>query len=125
MKVLLLNGSSHKNGCTYTALNEVAKTLILSGIETDIYQLGNPEIRDCCGCGACKTTGECVIARSLMSNSIFLPFLIIESILNILITIIYFIDGIKYKIKLNCILCSLNILFQPLLVMLIIMGVLR
>lgn len=60
MKVLLLNGSSHKNGCTYTALNEVSKTLILAGIETDIYQLGNPEIRDCCGCGACKTTGECV-----------------------------------------------------------------
>lgn len=72
-----------------------------------------------------NTTGECVIAHSLMSNSIFLPFLIIESILNILITIIYFIDGIKYNIKLNCILCSLNILFQPLLVMFIIIGVLR
>lgn len=60
MKVLLVNGSSHKNGCTYTALSEVAKTLNQEGIDTDIFQLGNPEIRDCCGCNACKTTGECV-----------------------------------------------------------------
>ena len=60
MKVLLVNGSSHKNGCTYTALSEVAKTLNHEGIDTDIFQLGNPEIRDCCGCNACKTTGECV-----------------------------------------------------------------
>lgn len=60
MKVLLVNGSSHKSGCTYTALSEIAKTLNSEGIETDIFQLGNPEIRDCCGCNACKTTGRCV-----------------------------------------------------------------
>lgn len=60
MKVLLVNGSSHKQGCTYTALSEAAKTLNEEGIETEIFQLGNPEIRDCCGCQACKTTGKCV-----------------------------------------------------------------
>lgn len=60
MKVLLVNGSSHKQGCTYTALNEAAKTLNDEGIETEIFQLGNPEIRDCCGCQACKTSGKCV-----------------------------------------------------------------
>ena len=60
MKVLLVNGSSHKQGCTYTALSEAAKTLNDEGIETEIFQLGNPEIRDCCGCQACKTTGKCV-----------------------------------------------------------------
>ena len=27
MKVLLFNGSPHKNGCTYTALEEISKTL--------------------------------------------------------------------------------------------------
>ena len=27
MKVLLVNGSPNKEGCTYTALSEVAKTL--------------------------------------------------------------------------------------------------
>ena len=60
MKVLLVNGSSHKNGCTYTALSECAHVLNQEGLDTDIFQLGNPEIRDCCGCNACKTTGECV-----------------------------------------------------------------
>ena len=37
MKVLLVNGSPHQNGCTYTALNEVAKTLNEQGIETEIF----------------------------------------------------------------------------------------
>lgn len=60
MKVLLVNGSSHKQGCTYTALCETAKTLNEEGIETEIFQIGNPELRDCCGCNACKTTGKCV-----------------------------------------------------------------
>lgn len=60
MKVLLVNGSSHKEGCTYTALSAAAEGLNQDGIETEIFQLGNPQIRDCCGCGACKTTGKCV-----------------------------------------------------------------
>ena len=60
MKVLLLNGSSHKNGCTYTALKETADALNKNGVETEIFQLGNIELRDCCGCGACKTDGKCV-----------------------------------------------------------------
>lgn len=60
MKVLLVNGSSHKNGCTFTALSETAKTLNEEGIDTEIFQLGNPEIRDCCGCNACKEKGKCI-----------------------------------------------------------------
>ena len=60
MKVLLVNGSSHSKGCTFTALNEVAGVLKTEGIETEIFHLGNAELRDCCGCNACKTTGECV-----------------------------------------------------------------
>ena len=60
MKVLLLNGSSHRNGTTYTALEEVARALKNEGIDTEIYQLGNPEIRDCSGCGACRQIGKCV-----------------------------------------------------------------
>ncbi|MBS6195548.1 MAG: flavodoxin family protein [Clostridiales bacterium] len=43
MKVLLLNGSPRKEGCTYTALNEVAKALQANGMETEIFQAGNPE----------------------------------------------------------------------------------
>ena len=40
MKVLLLNGSSNLKGCTYTALEEIAKTLQEEGIDTEIFQIG-------------------------------------------------------------------------------------
>ena len=70
MKVLLLNGSSNKNGCTFTALSEAAKTLNQEGIETEIFQLGNPEIRDCCGCQACRKLGKCVFEDGLVNEFI-------------------------------------------------------
>ena len=54
MKVLLLNGSSNKHGCTYTALCEVEKSLNKENIETEIFQIGNEPLRDCCGCKACR-----------------------------------------------------------------------
>lgn len=60
MKVLLINGSPHKDGCTYTALCEVEKTLINEGIETEIIHIGNKEIRGCIGCRKCKQDGKCV-----------------------------------------------------------------
>ena len=60
MKVLLLNGSSHRNGCTFTALDEVARALKNENIDTEIFQLGNPELRDCTGCQACRKIGKCV-----------------------------------------------------------------
>lgn len=60
MKVLLLNGSSNREGCTYTALEEVAKTLQEEGIETEIFQLGADPIRDCIGCGGCRRGSGCV-----------------------------------------------------------------
>ena len=61
MKVLLVNGSPHKNGCTYTALEEVAKTLKEEGVESEIFQLGTESISGCRGCGACGKLGKCVI----------------------------------------------------------------
>ena len=60
MKVLLINGSPNRNGCTYTALREVADTLERDGIETEIVQVGNKDVRGCIGCRRCKTTGKCV-----------------------------------------------------------------
>ena len=54
MKVLMINGSCNKNGCTYTALSEIAKVLNEENIETEIIQTGNAPIRDCIGCGACQ-----------------------------------------------------------------------
>lgn len=60
MKVLLINGSPNPRGCTYTALNEVAKTLEQEGIETEIIQVGQKDIRGCIGCRQCKESGQCI-----------------------------------------------------------------
>jgi multimeric flavodoxin WrbA len=60
MKVLLLNGSPHNDGCTYTALCEVAKALNEEGIETEIIQIGDKAIRGCIACRSCKEKGYCV-----------------------------------------------------------------
>ncbi len=60
MKVLLINGSPHENGCTYTALSEVAKVLETEGIETQIFHIGKKPVRGCIACGACGKLGKCV-----------------------------------------------------------------
>lgn len=60
MKVLLVNGSPHAKGCTYTALSEVAKTLNEEGIGTEIYQIGIKPISGCIACGTCRVNGKCV-----------------------------------------------------------------
>jgi multimeric flavodoxin WrbA len=59
MKVLLINGSPHKNGCTYTALHEVEKTLNSHLIETEIWHIGNKPIAGCIVCKSCYKTGFC------------------------------------------------------------------
>lgn len=61
MKALLINGSPHKNGCTYTALNEIAKTLNNEEIESEIFYIGCDPITPCKACGACSKLGKCVI----------------------------------------------------------------
>ena len=60
MKVLLINGSPHEAGCTYTALCEVAETLNAEGIETQIFQIGKAPVRGCIACNACSKLGKCV-----------------------------------------------------------------
>ena len=60
MKVLLLNGSPHEKGCTYTALAEIAKTLVADGVEAEILWLGNDVTYGCSACGACRKLGKCV-----------------------------------------------------------------
>ncbi len=60
MKVLLVNGSPHERGCTYTALREVADTLEKEGIETEIFNIGKGPFYGCVACGVCRRTGKCV-----------------------------------------------------------------
>ena len=61
MKVLLVNGSLHAKGCTYTALSEVEKALQANGIETEMYWIGEHDVSGCKSCWACKKTKKCVI----------------------------------------------------------------
>ena len=61
MKVILVNGSPHEKGCTYTALKEVEKSLNENDVETEIFWLGNKPIAGCIGCGSCLKTGECFV----------------------------------------------------------------
>ena len=60
MKALLINGSPHPKGCTYTALAELAKTLEQEGIEVELVQAGGQNIRGCIACQHCRTAGKCV-----------------------------------------------------------------
>ena len=59
MKALLINGSPHESGCTYTALAELARALAVEGIESEIIQAGRTNI-SCNACGVCKKTNRCV-----------------------------------------------------------------
>lgn len=65
MKVLLVNGSPHEKGSTYTALTEVAKTLEKEGIDTEIFWIGNKPLGGCIACMSCAKTGECVFDDSV------------------------------------------------------------
>ena len=56
MKVLLINGSPHKNGCTDFALCEAEKELNKADIETEILHIGNKPVRGCIACNKCKTS---------------------------------------------------------------------
>jgi len=60
MKVLLVNGSPHEKGCTYTSLKEVADTLEGKGISTEIHWIGSGDVPGCKACGYCRSKGCCV-----------------------------------------------------------------
>lgn len=59
MNVLMINGSPHPKGCTFTALSEVAKELNAAGIETEILTVGNRQVHGCVACRQCSKLGKC------------------------------------------------------------------
>lgn len=59
-KILLINGSPNKNGCTDAALQEVADTLNKNGVVSEILWLGKKPMQDCIACFKCQETGKCV-----------------------------------------------------------------
>lgn len=70
MKVILVNGGPHKEGCTYTALREVADALEQNGIETEIFWLGNDPVAGCIDCGYCKKKRTDASATTVSTNSL-------------------------------------------------------
>ncbi|MCM1320362.1 MAG: flavodoxin family protein [Muribaculaceae bacterium] len=60
MKVLVINGSAHLNGCTDRALREVEETLHANGIDTERINIGNKDVRGCISCNFCREHGRCV-----------------------------------------------------------------
>ncbi len=60
MKILVINGSPHLEGCTDRALREVEKTLADNGLEVERVNIGNKDIRGCIGCNFCREHGRCV-----------------------------------------------------------------
>lgn len=59
LKVLLVNGSPHKEGCVYTVLSEIAGTLKEEGIQSEIFWVGNQPVAGCIGCGSCIGKRNC------------------------------------------------------------------
>ena len=60
MKVLLVNGSPHKEGCTYTALSAVADALAVEGIDPQMFWIGTKALSGCIACKTCVEKKKCV-----------------------------------------------------------------
>ena len=70
MHVLLINGSPNKEGCTYTALREVADTLEQNDVTTEIFHIGMKPIAGCIACGKCRELGKCVFNDDAVNDLI-------------------------------------------------------
>lgn len=71
MRVLLVNGSPHMEGCTYTALSLVAEELQAAGISTEIYYLGAAPINDCIACNRCRqNNSRCILKGDCVNELI-------------------------------------------------------
>lgn len=62
---MLINGSPHEKGCTYTALKELEGALNRQCIETELFWIGNKPIGGCIACKACKKLKKCVFDDSV------------------------------------------------------------
>jgi len=68
MKALLLNGSPHSHGCTFTALSEVAKALNEEGVSHEFFHIGNKPVRGCVACGYCREHGACAFTDDVLPS---------------------------------------------------------
>lgn len=71
MKALLINGSPHEHGCTYTALCEVQKALTAEGVDSEILWISTDPVHSCIGCGACAANdSRCVFGDDPVNDAL-------------------------------------------------------
>ena len=59
MKVLIINGSPRVNGNTSIAINEMVAVFEKEGVESEVVQIGNKDVRGCIACGTCAEKKKC------------------------------------------------------------------
>lgn len=64
MKTMLVNGSPHPKGCTFTALSEIASILNEEDVETEVFWIGNRPVG---GCIDCRKSGNPDITKAWSS----------------------------------------------------------
>ncbi|MBR6444240.1 MAG: flavodoxin family protein [Firmicutes bacterium] len=72
MKVLMVNGGTRQDGCTFTALKAIGETLVKEGIDYEIFHIGSEPIRDCIGCRACAQEKKCVFTENNDAVNVFI-----------------------------------------------------
>ena len=61
MKVLIVNGSPHREGNVSVAIDELKKTFAGEGVEVETVELGVKRVPGCLGCYLCGKLGKCVV----------------------------------------------------------------
>ncbi len=67
MKVVLINGSPHKNGNTYDMLNDIARELNNEGVQTEMFWIGTGPVHGCIACGRCDKTHRCIFDDDIVN----------------------------------------------------------
>lgn len=61
MKVLIINGSPHRDGNTSIAINELKKVFAEEDILVENIEIGIKRVSGCLACSVCSPTGRCVV----------------------------------------------------------------
>ena len=61
MKVLIINGSPHKDGTTATAVSELVGSLESEGVECEVVHIGLEPVRGCVACLGCNSGNGCAL----------------------------------------------------------------
>ena len=69
MKVLLVNGSPHKEGCVFTVLSEMAEALKKEGVDSSVFWIGSKPVQGCTACYGCRSGSDGCVFKDELYNS--------------------------------------------------------